>query len=240
MSTPTAAPAVSAEPTGLGAHPATGRRLWTLAGVLAIAHLVVMFGSFALQRVAPLDATTETIRADHVDWSMTKGFAGGYLTALSYLLLLVSAALLARLMRGSSEVSGWLTSTMLVAVGVTVAVTYAGMADVGAALYDGHHGGQIATVAALDHAHWFNVFLATMALGVFTCASGGAIIVSRTLPRWVGWSGVGVGCLCLAAVAGAGAALVDTVTLVWTLWFVALAVTSLRRGGRHDDGPAQG
>ncbi len=30
---------------------------------------------------------------------------------------------------------------MLVAVGVIVAVTFAGMADVGAALYDGHHGG---------------------------------------------------------------------------------------------------
>ena len=63
--------------------------------------------------------------------------------------------------------------------------------------------------------------------------------MSRTLPRWVGWSGVGVGCLCLAAVAGAGAGLVDTVTLVWTLWFVALAVTSLRRGARHDDALAR-
>ncbi len=101
MSTPTAAPAVSAEPTTAATHPSPGRRLWTLAGALAIAHLVVMFGSFALQRVAPLDATADTIRADHMDWSMTKGFAGGYLTALSYLLLLLCAALLARLMRGN-------------------------------------------------------------------------------------------------------------------------------------------
>ena len=90
MGTPTAAPVVPAEPT---ARISPDRRLWTLAGVLALAHLVLMFGSFALQRVAPLDATTATIRADHMDWSMTKGFAGGYLTALSYLLLLVCAAL---------------------------------------------------------------------------------------------------------------------------------------------------
>ena len=228
------APAASAVRTPTEAKPqaSPGRGLWTLAGVLAFAHLVIMFGSFALQRVAPLDASGDTVRADHMDWSMTKGFSGGYLTAFSYLLLLLCAALFARLLRVRSELSGWLTTTMLLAVGVVVAVTYAGMADVGAALYDGHHGASLETVTALDHAHWFNVFLATLALGLFTAATGGATLVSRVLPRWVGWSGVVVGVLCMIAVAGAGAGLVDTVTLVWTLWFIALAIAALRRGAR--------
>ena len=238
MSTPTTASAVRPSTHSIP-NPSPGRRLWTLAGVLALAHLVVMFGSFALQRVAPLDASSVTIRADHMDWSMTKGFSGGYLTALSYLLLLAFAALFARLLRVRTEVSGWLTSTMLVAVGVAVAVTYAGMADVGAALYDGHHGASLETVTALDHAHWFNVFLATLALGLFTAATGGAALVSRVLPRWVGWSGVVVGVLCMLAVAGAGAGLVDTVTLVWTLWFIALAIAALRRGARGDGAPTR-
>jgi hypothetical protein len=226
---------VRTAPPSAAPKPASNR-LRRVAGVLALAHLVVMFGSYALQKVAPLGAGSATITADHVTWSMSKGFAGGYLTALSYLLLLLAATLLARLLSTPSELSGWLTGTMTAAASVLVAVTFAAMANLGAALYDGHHGAALETVTVLDHAHWFGIFLATTALGLFTAATGAAALAAHALPRWVAWSGVAVGALCIASAAGAGSGAVDTSTLVWTVWFVCLAVTLLRRGGRPQPG----
>ena len=205
------------------------RRLWRVAGSLAIAHLVLMLAGFSLIRVAPLDAGRGTVSSDLVHWSLTKGYAGGYLSSLSFLLFLLAATLLARLVRGTSELAGWFSSTIAVAGSAYVAITLAsGFADLGAALYDGHHGAPLTTVAALDHVHWFGVFAATELLGLFTLAVAGAVWVTGLLPRFVAYGGVVAGVACIAAVPGAGAGLVDDATLVWMLWFVALAVASLR------------
>jgi Domain of unknown function (DUF4386) len=221
-------------------HPDRSARLWRLAGVVAIAHVVVMFGSFALQKVAPLDADPATVTADHVTWSMAQGFAGGYLTMISYLLLLVVATLLARLLRSATDVSSWLTGTMTAAAAVFVAVTFSAMADLGSALYDGHRGASLETVTQLDHTHWFGIFLATAALGLFTAFTGFAILESGALPRWVGYFGTVVGVLAIASVAGAGAGAVDTVTLLWTLWFICLAVCCLSHAKRRHTTDAGG
>ena len=67
------------------------RRLWRVAGGLAIAHVVLLFGSFSVQWVAPLEATQGTVIADHVRWSMAKGFSGGYVTCLSMLVFVLAA-----------------------------------------------------------------------------------------------------------------------------------------------------
>lgn len=230
---------VHTPPAAQAAHFGRSGRLWRLAGILAIAHIVVMFGSYALQKVAPLNADPATVTADHVTWSMTKGFTGGYLTMISYLLLLLGATLFARLLRSATDLSSWLTGTMTAAAAVFVAVTFSAMADLGAALYDGHHGASLETVTALDHTHWFGIFLATAALGVFTAATGAAILESRALPRWVGYFGTVVGVISIVSVAGGGAGAVDTVTLLWTLWFICLAVSCLRRA-EHHGAPAGG
>ena len=83
----------------------TSVRLWRVAGALALAHVVLMFGSFSMQRVAPLGASSATVVADHVDWSMAKGFAGGYLTTLSFLVFVLAATLIGGLLRGGTETS---------------------------------------------------------------------------------------------------------------------------------------
>jgi len=211
----------------------THRRLWQAVAWLAIVHVVLMFGSFSLQRVAPLGAGPATVVADHVAWSMTKGFTGGYLTCLSFLVFLLVATLLARLLRGGSEVSGWLASTIAAAGSIYVAVTLAGeLTNLGAALYDGHHGAPVATVTVLDHAHWFALYLATAVLGLFTLTVAAAIRVTGGLPRWVAYTGFAVGAFCVVAVPAARAGAVDAATAVWALWFVGLAVAALRQARR--------
>jgi hypothetical protein len=205
------------------------RRLWQLAGGLAIAHVALMLGGFSLHRVAPLGASPSTVVADHVTWSMTKGFSGGYLVCLSFLVFVLFASLLARLMRGESELSHWLASTIAACAGIYVAVTLgSALPALGAALYDGHHGAPLSTVTTLDHVHWFGVFVATIVLGVFTLTVAAAIWVSRALPRWLAYCGVVAGVACLAGVAGANPDLVNDATLIWIVWFVALAIGALR------------
>jgi hypothetical protein len=197
-------------------------------GWLVIAHLVLMFASFSLQRVSPLGAKPATVIADHVTWSMTKGFTGGYLTSLSFLVFLLAATLLARLLRGDTEIAGWLSSTIAASGSIYVAVTFSSLSNLGAALYDGHTGAPLSTVTALDHVHWFGVFLATEVLGVFILAVAAAVRATGLLPRWVAYSGFLVGAVCIAAVAGAGSGLVDAATVVWVLWLAGLAIAAFR------------
>lgn len=208
---------------------APDRRLWRVLGWLVIAHLVLMFASFSLQRVSPLGAKPATVIADHVTWSMTKGFTGGYLTSLSFLVFLLAATLLARLLRGDTEIAGWLSSTIAASGSIYVAVTFSSaLSNLGAALYDGHNGAPLSTVTALDHVHWFGVFLATEVLGVFILAVAAAVRATGLLPRWVAYSGFLVGAVCIAAVAGAGLGLVDAATVVWVFWLAGLAIAAFR------------
>jgi hypothetical protein len=205
--------------------------LWRLAGGLAIAHLVLMLGGFSLQRVAPLGARSGTVAADYVRWSTTKAFTGAYVDLLAFLVFVLAATLLARLMRGESEVSGWLSSIIAATGSIYVAVTLAtAMADSSAAHYAGRHGAPLATVTALGQVHWFGVALATGVLGVFTLAVAAAAFTTGLLPRWVSYAGVVAGAACLVgAVPGAREGLVDYATLIWMVWFVGLGVAALRR-----------
>ena len=203
-------------------------RVWRLAGALAIAHVVLMFASFSLQKVAPLGAANATIAADHIAWSTTKGYVGEWLTVLSFLTFLAAAALLTRLLRGATEISQWLSATSLAAATIYVTLTLVGVAGLGTALYDGHHGSALSDVALLVRFHWFAIFLGTIVLGVFTAGVALSVISTRLLPRWVGYAGLVPGLLCLAVVPGLDVSLVNLATVVWVLWFVAIGVTAVR------------
>jgi hypothetical protein len=213
------------------------RRLWRVAGVLAIVHVVSLLASYALQKVADLGAKPSVVASAFVSFSTEKGFAGEYLTCLSLLVFLFAAMLLARLVRGGSELSGWLASVVGALGAIYVAVSLASyLPALGAALYDGHHGAPLATVATLDHLHWFGAFVSTAVLGAFTLAAAAAIRVSGVLPAWLGYSGMVVGVLCLAAGEGAHLSLNGAASIAWAAWFVLLGVAALR-GPRREAVP---
>ena len=213
------------------------RRLWRVVGVLAIVHVVSLLASYALQKVADLGAKPSVVASAFVSFSTGKGFAGEYLTCLSLLVFLFAAMLLARLVRGGSELSGWLASVVGALGAIYVAVSLASyLPALGAALYDGHHGAPLATVATLDHLHWFGAFVSTAVLGAFTLAAAAAIRVSGVLPAWLGYSGMVVGVLCLAAGEGAHLSLNGAASIAWAAWFVLLGVAALR-GPRREAVP---
>lgn len=205
------------------------RQLWRIAGVLAIVHVVLLLGSYALQKVADLGAKQSVVSSAFVTSSFGKGVAGEYVTLLSLLVFLFAAMLLARLVRGEGELSGWLSSSVAASAAIYVAVSLASYLPVlGAALYEGHHGGSLQTVRAFDHLHWFGVFVSTAVLGAFTLAMAVAARVSRVLPAWLAYLGIPVGVLCLAGGEGAHLSLNGAASIVWMVWFVLVGAVALR------------
>lgn len=206
-----------------------GRGLWRIAGTLAIAQVVLTLASYALQRVADLGAKPAAVTSAFVEFSATRGYGGEFLTCLSLLVFLFAATLLARLVRREGELSGWLAASVAASGAVYVAVSLASYLPVlGAALYEGHHGTPVATVALLDHLHWFGAFVATAVLGAFSISLAAAIRIGGVLPSWLSYAGVVVGLVCLAGGEGAHMSLNGAASLVWMAWFVLVGVAALR------------
>jgi hypothetical protein len=207
------------------------QRMWRVFGALAIAYIVLVFVPIPGSGTTPeLGSSRAEVVKHLMNGSMPGKFAGGYEQALSALVFLMAALLLARLVRGSTEWTGWLSSMMSATAIINVASTLTvGSAAGAAAIYDGHHGAPVETVTMLNDVRSFAFFLSIADLGVFTACAGAAMLVTRTMPRWLGWSGIGTGVLCLIAVAGARNGAHNIANLVQFVWWIALAVLALRK-----------
>jgi hypothetical protein len=204
-------------------------RLWRIAGALALGHVVLLFAGVALETSPLLGDTQARAEAALVRSSMATVFTGGYLQYLAVLVFMAGAVLLARLLRGTSEISGWLASSAAASAVTYVAVTIAtGFAAGAAALYDGHHGAPLATVTTVNDVRNFGFFLSLGVLGVFTIAVAGAVHSSGALPRWVAYTGYLVGALCILAIPAQPWDAVNVVNLVWLVWFLTVGIVALR------------
>ncbi len=204
-------------------------RLWRIAGALALAHVVLMLGGFAFEQTPALGAPEADVVSSYVHSAMATIYAGGYVEYLSFLVFLVGAALLARLLRGRTETSGWLAACIHGSAVTYVAVTIAsGFAAGAAALYNGHHGAPLSTITTVNDVRNFAFFLSIGALGVFTLAVAAAIQVTGALPRWLSWTGYAVGAASIAAVPGTLVGAIDYANIAWLAWFLGLAVVALR------------
>jgi hypothetical protein len=207
----------------------TDRRLWRVAGALALAHVALLLGGVSLETTPMLGGGRAAVSAAYVHGSMTPTFTGGYLEFLGFLVFLVVSVLLGQLLRGTGTTPAWLSSC-ITASGVTyTAVTIAtGFAAGAAALYNGHHGASLDTITTVNDVRNFAFFLSIGVLGVFTLAVAGAISATRTLPRWLAWSGYLVGALSIGAVPFARIGGLDVANLIWLVWFVVLGIAALR------------
>jgi len=208
-----------------------GRRgLWRIAGILAIAHVVLMLSGFSLQKVATVGSGPGAYTAAYIDGPLTQRLAGGCLACASFLVFLLATTLFARLLRSRSELGNWWASTVAASGAIYVAINLAvALPGVAAAVYDGHHGASVGIVTALSDLHYFATFASMAVLGMFTVALAAAARASAALSRWVAYSGYAAGSLCLVAVPGAGLGLVDDAMLVWMIWFIVIGVAALRR-----------
>jgi hypothetical protein len=216
--TPTHAGTTSDRPT---------RTLWRVAGGLVIAHVVLLFAGFS-QEVAVTHGTSLTELQDKYGSAhMTRVFAGGYVEAMSFLVLVPALVLLARLFGRRTE-TGRIAAQSFLAIGVAyAAATLAiGFAPGAAAIYAAHHQVPIGTVAMVNDIRNFAFYLGVATSCAMMLALGIAALAEKALVKWVGWCGAVLGAVGIVVTPFAQ----NAVSMVWLVWLVGVGVLALRGG----------
>jgi hypothetical protein len=214
-----------------------GPALWRAAGVLAIAHVVLVFAGFALQRSASLGGSLADYRRALTEGGLGRIMTGEYIEALAFLLLLPVLAFTALAIGRRSPLARWASQTSLLAGVTYVAVTLAtAMAAGAAAHYAGRHGGDLHTLVVVNEVRLFAYYASLFVLAVQAIGLGVAARSDRFSPRWVGLGGIVVGVLLAVGVAGAGIGLHDLASMLWMIWWVGVGVMMFRTpvGGAGD------
>jgi hypothetical protein len=205
------------------------RRLWQIAGILAIAHVVLIPIGIALQGSPLLSDGRAGIVESYVEGDMARTFTGGVLEACGFLLLIPALVFLARAFGRRTEAGGWAAQTGLMCGLAYVAVTFAvGFPAGAAAMYGAQHGLGVDAAFALNNVRIFGYFLSLLLLGGSTLGIAVSALADGVHRRWIGGFGVVTGVALLASTPLAGIGQQDWGTLVWMVWFVGVGVLALR------------
>ncbi|MFC7483674.1 hypothetical protein ACFQX7_31740 [Luedemannella flava] len=200
--------------------------------------MAIVIAGFAIQFQDVVDITLtapkENLTTFFVDGDPSPVFLGGHLELLGYLLLLPFAAALYRHLRSAEPVSAFGALTSILAVTAFVATTLSpGFAAGAAALWIGSHGGDPASVEALNTLRNTTYVTSLAAYAFFFAAVGVSGLTGRSLPKWLsvpalvlaGWLAVG-----LAFFTDGQADLPAMVGLLWSLaaaiWMVSTKISS--------------
>jgi hypothetical protein len=224
-----AAPSLAAPPPAAErVVPVRPRTLWRVAGGLALAHVVLLFAAFSQEvSVEHGDSAAAVLKA-YGAADLTRVFAGGYVEAMSFLVLTAAVVLVARIFGRRTE-TGSLAAGTFLALGVAmIASTLAvGFPAGAAALYGAQHGATGVDVAMVNDVRNFGFYLEVALQAGMALSLGVAALAERVLVKWVGWVGLAVG--------GAGLVLVpfahNLVSMLWMIWWVGVAVLLLRGRG---------
>ena len=217
------------------AGPATAhRRLWITAGGLTIAYIVLTFAGVSMEYTLELGQSHAEGLKQLVQSSLTNNYVGGYLEYVATLVLLVAMLLVARLLRGTSEATGWLSSCMNGSIVAYTAVTVAaGFSAGAAALYNAHHGADLTNATMVNDIRNFSFFLSEGLIGVFVICAGVTGRITGLLPRWFCYPGIAIGAFSILAIPGARNGLQNVSIMLWFVWLLVFAVVALRSGGRQ-------
>ena len=212
------------------------RRLWQIAGGLAIAHVVLIPVGIFLQ-AGPLFAEgVQGIEQDYVGGDLTRSFTGGIIESFGFVLFVAVMTFLAGALGRSTEEGRWAARTGLACGLAYVAVTFAvGFPAGAAAMYGAQHGLDVDTAFALNNVRIFSYFLSLLLLGASTIGFAAAAIAERVHPRWIGAFGLVTGGLLMLSTPLAGIGQQDWGTLVWMVWMLGVGVLMLRHRVATED-----
>jgi hypothetical protein len=205
------------------------RRLWQIAGVLAIAHVVLIPVGIALQASPLLSEGRQGIVESYVEGDLTRSFTGGVLESFAFLLMIPALVFLARAFGRRTETGAWAAQTGLMCGLAYVAVTFAvGFPAGAAAMYGAQHGLDVDAAFALNNLRIFGYFLSLLLLGGSTIGIAISSFADGVHRKWIGAFGLVTGVVLLASTPLAGIGQQDWGTLVWMVWFVGVGVLLLR------------
>jgi len=205
------------------------RKALRAGGAIGIAHVAIVIAGFAVEFRDIVDITLtapkENLAKVFVEGEPGPVFLGGHVELLGYLLLLPFAAALYRHLRSAESVGAFGAMTSLLAVTAFVATTLSpGFAAGGAALWIGQHGGDLASVEALNTLRNTTYVASLAAYAFFFAAVGISALAGRSMPKWLS-----VSALVLAAWLAVGLAFftdgqADLPAMVGLLWSLAAGI----------------
>jgi hypothetical protein len=210
-------------------EPGQHAALWRTAGILAIAHPILLMAGFSLERSPVLGASIADARRTLAEGSLARSMTGGYVEAFSFVLLVPTLVLVARLVGRRTEVGRWAAQSSLAAGICYVTITLAtGLPAGAAAMYEAHRGGDLHTALMVVDIRTFAFFLSLLVLSVQAVGLGVAARSDGFAPRWVGIGGIVSGVLLAVGVAGAGLGLHDGASMLWMIWWVGVGICLIR------------
>ena len=205
------------------------RRLWQIAGTLAIAHVVLIPIGIALQGSPLLSDGRAGIVESYVNGDLTRTFTGGILEGFAFLLLIPALVFLARAFGRRTQAGGWAAQTGLLCGLAYVAVTFAvGFPAGAAAMYGAQHGLDVDAAFALNNMRIFCYFLSLMLIGGNVLGIAISALADGVHRRWVGGFGLVTGVALLASTPLAGIGQQDWGGLLHLVWFLGVGVLLLR------------
>jgi len=205
------------------------RRLWQIAGVLGLVHVVLIPVGLALQQSPLFAEGANGIREAYVDGDFSRTATGWLLESFGFLLLVPALVFLARALGRRTEAGGWAAQTGLMCGLAYVAVTFAvGFPAGAAAMYGAQHGLDVEAAFALNNVRIFGYFLSLMLLAGSTLGIALSARADGVHPRWFGGFGMVAGLALLASTPLSAVGQQDWGSLVWMVWFIGVCVLLLR------------
>ncbi|MFC7493625.1 MULTISPECIES: hypothetical protein [unclassified Nocardioides] len=205
------------------------RQLWRVAGVLAIAHVVLIPISLALEMPALFSDGADGIADAYGDGNMALSFTGGVIESVAFLMLIPVLVFLGRVLGRGSELGGWAAQTGVICGAAYVAVTFAvGFPGGAAAMYGVQHGLDLEAALAINNLRNFAYFLSLLLLGGSTLGFSVAALAEGVHRRWWGLFGSVTSVALLASTPLAALQLHDWGVLVWMVWFLGAGVLMVR------------
>ena len=204
---------------------ATDHRPWRWAGALVLAHVALLFTGFSLEVVVSHGTSLKDLQHTYGSADMTRVFTGGYVEAMSFVVLVPALVLVTRLFARRTE-TGRVAAQSFLGLGLVYAASTlaVGFAPGAAAIYAAHHDVPIGTVAMVNDIRNYSYYLQVAVALAMTLALGIAALAERIHVRWAGWGGVVIGAIGIVATP-----LAHNVTgMVQLLWWVGLGVLLLR------------
>jgi Domain of unknown function (DUF4386) len=208
------------------------RALWGIAGSLALGHLALLLAGISQEKSPLLTDSPNVVKQTFLDSNVTRVLAGGYVEALSFIVLLPVVIFLGRAVGQRTEAGRWAARTAAAAGICYVAITLATAMPAGAAaLYGAHHGVTSATTLyAIDNMRNFAFYVSVLALGAQALSIGIAAVSDGLMRRWIGVGGIVVGVAMLAGVAAQSTDAVNLVFIPWMVWWGGLGIVLIKRG----------
>lgn len=214
------------------------RRMWRVAGALALAHVVLIPISLALEMPALFADGTAGITESYVEGSIDRTFTGGLIESFAFLMMIPVLVFLGRVLGRRSFLGSWAAQTGVLCGLAYVAVTFAvGFPAGGAAMYGAQHGLDLDAAFAINNIRVFAYFLSLLLLGGCTLGFAVAALADGFHTRWFGALGVVAAGALFVSTPLAVLNLQDWGSLVWLVWFIGVGVLLMRHREEADAEP---